>query len=162
VRFVISRGLCPHRKTGAYEHRAFSDIGNYLVSGDLLVLNNTKVFPCRLMSRKPGGGKAEIFLLEERSLNVWNALVKGSLPVGKTVSLEANIKAEIIADNDDGTRDVRFHGSADIRSMLPEIGKTPLPPYIKREPQRRTASYQTVYAAREGAVAAPTPACILP
>lgn len=152
-----SRLMVLNRQTGTVYHHVFSDIEKYLVPGDLLVLNNTKVFPCRLLAKKPGGGRGEIFLLTERGMNIWNALVKGSLSVGKTVSLDRGIKAEIVADNDDGTKDVRFHGIADIRPILPEIGKTPLPPYIKREPSISDRErYQTVYATHEGAVAAPT------
>lgn len=73
------------------------------------------------------------------------------------MSLDRGIKAEIVADNDDGTKDVRFLGIDDIKALLPEIGKTPLPPYIKREPSISDRErYQTVYATHEGAVAAPT------
>jgi S-adenosylmethionine:tRNA ribosyltransferase-isomerase len=152
-----SRLMVLNRKSGGIEHRIFADIENYLVPGDLLVLNNTKVFPCRLSTRKPGGGKGEIFLLAERGVNLWNALVKGSLSVGKALDLERGIRAEIVAAHDDGTKEVRFHGIADVRSILPEIGKTPLPPYIKREASKTDCErYQTVYAKHSGAVAAPT------
>jgi S-adenosylmethionine:tRNA ribosyltransferase-isomerase len=152
-----SRLMVLERGTGTLEHRTFSEIENFLVPGDLLVLNNTKVFPCRLQARKAGGGKAEIFLLEEKDINKWTALVKGRLPVGTTLTLAAGIGAEIIAENQDGTKEVRFRGSADLRTFLPEIGRTPLPPYIRREPSYHDLErYQTVYAEAEGAVAAPT------
>lgn len=152
-----SRLMVLDPKTGSVEHRIFADIIHYLVPGDLLVLNNTRVFPCRLLARKPGGGKAEIFLLSEAGVNVWNALVKGRPAIGKNLAVSGSIEAEIIADNEDGTKQVRFHGVADVRTVLGEIGKTPLPPYIKREPTAADQErYQTVYAALEGAVAAPT------
>jgi len=152
-----SRLMVMDRRSARIEHRLFSDLGRYLIPGDLLVLNNTKVFPCRLLGQKKGGGKAEIFLLAERDVNIWNALVRGGLSTGKTVTLRPGVEAEIIADNNDGTRDVLFKGIADIRTLLPEIGRTPLPPYIKREPVSADKErYQTVYAMHEGAVAAPT------
>jgi len=152
-----SRLLVLKREAGGIEHSIFSDIEHYLVPGDLLVLNDTKVFPCRLLAKKPGGGKAEIFLLSEIERNLWDALVKGGVGAGKRLNIAPGIEAEVINGSDEDTRTVRFHGVNDIRGVLPEIGKTPLPPYIKRSPfPRDRERYQTVYAAHEGAVAAPT------
>lgn len=152
-----SRLMVLDRTSGSIEHRIFQDIENYLLPGDLLVLNNTRVFPCRLLAKKPGGGKAEIFLLVEQGLNLWDALVKGGVPAGKRLMLDGGVEAEIVSSSDDGTMRVRFHGVPDIRSILTEVGRTPLPPYIKREPTGSDLDrYQTVYAAHEGAVAAPT------
>jgi S-adenosylmethionine:tRNA ribosyltransferase-isomerase len=152
-----SRLMVLKRETGGIEHRTFSDIEHYLMPGDLLVLNNTKVFPCRLLARKPGGGKAEIFLLSENRRNLWDALVKGGVSAGKRLNIAPGIEAEVINGSEEGARTVRFYGVNDIREVLPEIGKTPLPPYIKRDPSPRDRErYQTVYAAHEGAVAAPT------
>jgi S-adenosylmethionine:tRNA ribosyltransferase-isomerase len=152
-----SRLMVLKRETGGIEHRIFSDIEHYLMPGDLLVLNNTKVFPCRLLARKPGGGKAEIFLLSENRRNLWDALVKGGVSAGKRLKIAPGIEAEVISGSEEGARTVRFYGVNDIREVLPEIGKTPLPPYIKRDPfPRDRERYQTVYAAHEGAVAAPT------
>ncbi len=139
------------------EHRIFAEIGDYFVPGDVLVLNDTKVFPCRLAARKPGGGKAEIFLLHEQGLNLWRALVRGGATKGRKLMLDQNIEAEIVDTGEDGTKTVRFHGIPDIREALPHLGRTPLPPYIKRDPAAADRErYQTVYALREGAVAAPT------
>jgi S-adenosylmethionine:tRNA ribosyltransferase-isomerase len=152
-----SRLMVMLRKTGGIEHRIFSDIEEYLVPGDLLVLNNTKVFPCRLLAKKQSGGKAEIFLLSEQEPNLWHALVKGGVATGKKLSIGSSIGAGIISDGEDGTKVVRFYGINDIREILSQIGRTPLPPYIKREPSTTDQErYQTVYAAHEGAVAAPT------
>jgi S-adenosylmethionine:tRNA ribosyltransferase-isomerase len=164
---LIAQEPCPVRdrsrlmvlKRGAHgiEHRIFSEIENYLISGDLLVLNDTKVFPCRLPARKPGGGKAEILLLSEQGPNLWHALVKGGGARGRRLSVARGIEAELMSEGLDGQWSVRFHGIADVRELLPRTGKTPLPPYIKREPSETDRErYQTVYAAREGAVAAPT------
>jgi len=152
-----SRLMVLDRQSGSIEHRIFQDLENYLLPGDLLVLNNTRVFPCRLPAKKPGGGKAEIFLLAELGLNLWDALVKGGVPAGKRLVLDAGVEAEIVKSGDNGTHRVRFHGVPDIRNLLTEVGRTPLPPYIKREPTVADLErYQTVYAAQVGAVAAPT------
>ena len=152
-----SRLMKLDRRTGRIEHARFFDLEKVLLPGDLLVLNNTKVYPCRLLARKAGGGKAELFLLAERGQNRWDALIKGVSGVGKRLRLDAGIEAEIIEQHSDTTWTVLFHGIADIRAMLPIIGKVPLPPYIKREPTKTDCErYQTVYAAAEGAVAAPT------
>jgi len=152
-----SRLLALRRSVDGMEHRIFSDIEHYLMPGDLLIVNDTKVFPCRLSAQKPGGGKAEIFLLSEKSPNLWDALVKGGAAAGKRLSIAANISAEVTGEGPDGIRTIRFHGIDDIRQVLADLAKTPLPPYIKREPSDVDRDrYQTVYAAKEGAVAAPT------
>jgi S-adenosylmethionine:tRNA ribosyltransferase-isomerase len=152
-----SRLMVLDRVSGGIEHRVFSDIEACLRPGDLLVLNDTKVFPCRLPATKPGGGKAEIFLLFEQGRNLWRALVKGGVRPGNRLTLAAGAEAEVVAGHEDATRTVRFHGIVDIRDILNEIGGIPLPPYIKRQPSERDRErYQTVFAAREGAVAAPT------
>jgi S-adenosylmethionine:tRNA ribosyltransferase-isomerase len=152
-----SRLLVLDRTADTVEHRMFSDIDRYLHPGDLLVLNDTKVFPCRLLAKKSGGGKAEIFLLAERGRNLWDALVKGGGAAGRKLNVAAGIDAEITGEGADSLRTIRFHGVDDIRAMLPEIAKTPLPPYIKRDATTTDRErYQTVYASHEGAVAAPT------
>lgn len=151
-----SRLLVLHRVTGGIEHRIFTDIEQYLLPGDLLVVNDTKVFPCRILATKAGGGRAEIFLLSERGLNLWEALVKG-VGAGKRLRITGGGEAEITGKGQDNIRTIRFHGVKDIRAILPEIGRTPLPPYIKRDADTVDLErYQTVYAAKEGAVAAPT------
>jgi len=152
-----SRLMVMDRTTGAIGHRIFCDIDEQLIPGDLLVLNDTKVFPCRLEAKKVSGGKAEIFLLAERGRNVWDALVKGGGTAGKKLDVAPGIKAEITGVGQDSLRIIRFHGVDDIRGLLPEIAKTPLPPYIKRDANISDRErYQTVYASHEGAVAAPT------
>lgn len=152
-----ARLMIMDRGSGAVQHRIFSDIDACLRPGDLLVMNDTMVFPCRLAATKPGGGKAEIFLLAEQERNVWHALVKGGPGPGKRLCCAAGAEAEILRDHPDGSRTVRFHGVRDIRDVLGEIGSVPLPPYIKRPATDRDRErYQTVYASRAGAVAAPT------
>jgi S-adenosylmethionine:tRNA ribosyltransferase-isomerase len=150
-----SRLMALDRKTGVVEHRAFPDLERMLIPGDVLVLNDTRVFPCRLAAKKASGGKAEIFLLSEQGRNVWRALVKGG--AGKTLVIAQGIDAEITDPSKDGVWTIRFHCVADIKDMLPAIGKVPLPPYIKRDPTDTDRErYQTVYASQDGAVAAPT------
>lgn len=152
-----SRLLVLDRATGRIEHRTFPDLVSLLRPGDLLVVNNTKVIPCRLPARKAGGGKAEVFLVSEKGTNLWDALVRGGGSAGGRLHLGNGIQAEVLAGNADGTWSVRFHGVQDIRAVLSERGRTPLPPYIRREPDARDRErYQTVYAEQEGAVAAPT------
>jgi len=152
-----SRLLVLDKRTGSVSHTIFRQIADYLKPGDVLVLNDTKVFPCRLPAKKAGGGKAEIFLLEEKGINLWHALIKGGVEIGKKVTVAPGVDAEMCGNVDEGIRIVRFHGVPDIKALLSELGKTPLPPYIKREPLAGDIGrYQTVFASREGAVAAPT------
>ncbi len=152
-----SRLMVLDRRSCRIEHRIFTDIEQCLNAGDVLVVNNTKVFPCRLKAKKRGGGTAEVFLLSERGRNLWDALVKGGVAAGKRLDIAPGIEAEMVEDGPGGIRTVRFHGVRDIRETLSEIGKTPLPPYIKRDPNMLDRErYQTVYASHEGAVAAPT------
>jgi len=151
-----SRLLVLDRRGGSIEHRRFSDLGEHCRSGDVLVLNDTRVFPCRIPVTKSGGGKAEIFLLEEQGLNIWQALVRG-LDRGKRVTVADGVQASVLEGDGDGVKLIRFEGAADIRSLLEEIGRTPLPPYIKREPSAQDRErYQTVFGSQVGAVAAPT------
>jgi len=152
-----SRLLVLDRNSGAVSHRSFSDIVDILREGDLLVLNDTRVMPCRIIGKKSGGGRSEIFLLEETGVNLWRAMVSNGVGIGKRVSIPGGVDAEVIADEGDGVRMVRFHGTTDVKEILPQVGLTPLPPYIRREPNGDDlVRYQTVYSRREGAVAAPT------
>ena len=154
--------LVLNRKSNTIEHRRFSNITEYLCPGDVLVLNNTKVLPARLCGSKPSGGKAEITLLKEVQKNRWEALVKG-VHEG-AITLKRGITAHVSRING-STASVKFdfdryaEGTehADIKCFLSELGVMPLPMYIKREAVRSDSiQYQTVYASREGAVAAPT------
>jgi S-adenosylmethionine:tRNA ribosyltransferase-isomerase len=154
--------LVLHKKSNTIEHRRFRDITEYLCCGDVLVLNNTKVIPARLCGSKPSGGKAEITLLQEVQKNSWEALVKG---VHKgPIMLKHGITAHVSRINGTTARvnfdfDSNLEGTekADIKGFLNESGVMPLPLYIKRDAVRSDkVQYQTVYASREGAVAAPT------
>lgn len=147
-----SRLLVLHR-TGEIEHRRFSDLPEYLHAGDMLVINNTKVFPARLTGYKPTGGKLEILLVNEVSKGTWNILTRerysGNLRISDDFS--AYISEGRTAEFD------HHDNQADLMSLIWKAGKMPLPPYIKRQPDETDKkTYQTVYADVEGSIAAPT------
>lgn len=157
-----SRLLLLNKKTGEIKHQHFFDIVNYLQPGDLLVLNNSKVFPARLIGhKKDTGGAVEIFLHRKLSQNIWECLLKGKVREKLFVILSQQLRAELIKNNNDGTWQVKFNLSGEkFWRAINRIGEVPLPPYIKRELQLRSdkKNYQTVFAAdnKVGSVAAPT------
>jgi S-adenosylmethionine:tRNA ribosyltransferase-isomerase len=159
-----SRLLVLRRETGEIIHSVFSDLVEFLEPGDLLVLNDTRVFPARLRGVKASGGRAEILLLEhfpnsERSL--WIALVDaGKKPVvGSMLRFGEALSAEVIGDLGAGRFALEFHHDGDFNAQLEQLGEPPLPPYVRRRraPARMDSErYQTVYASQSGAIAAPT------
>jgi len=160
-----SRMMVVHRDSGVIEHRHISDIGEYLVAGDLLVVNNTKVIPARIFGHKAEtGGAIELLLLEPLAEGRWLVLCRASRkPKVGNVLLMANgrIKATVVAVGEVGRLEVNFECESPLLEILEEEGITPLPPYIRRSPDdSRNESdkerYQTVYALEPGAVAAPT------
>ena len=158
-----SRLLVVDRDTCAFHHIQFSQIGDYLPSNALLVLNDTKVIPARLIGNKIGtGGKIELLLVREKEPDTWEVLAKPrrSLRIGTQATFgNDKLIAEVLAKPDDGPCIVRFdydHNDA-FSVILAEVGMMPLPLYIRRPPNAEDkARYQSVYAASEGAVAAPT------
>ena len=154
-----SRMLVLARKDGDLYHKIFHDIAQYLVKGDLLVINHTRVIPARLYGKKSTGAKVEIFLLNQKEETVWECLVRPGrrLKPGSIIDIAENFKAEIIDYAPEGARIVRFEYEGDFFAILEKIGKIPLPPYITREAtERDKETYQTVYADSPGSVAAPT------
>ncbi|MDP3964345.1 MAG: tRNA preQ1(34) S-adenosylmethionine ribosyltransferase-isomerase QueA [bacterium] len=155
-----SRLLVLNRKTGAISHRHFFEITEYLKSGDVLVLNNTKVFPARLNARKESGGKIEVFLLKPVSANTWECLLGGKgRRVGLEISMEkqrfGGLKGVVIKHLTNGTWHIRFNRSgAKLRAAIHRLGTAPTPPYVKRLSNLK--EYQTVFAKKSGSVAAPT------
>jgi len=146
-----------HRDTGALEHRVFRNLPEYLRLGDVLVLNNTKVLPVRLRGRRASGGEVEVLLLRSVG-DEWEALVRPGrrLRPGTRLSFgDGAIEVTIGAPTAQGTRLVTVHHAGDLRAALARAGEMPVPPYIER-PLEHPDDYQTVYAEREGAVAAPT------
>lgn len=154
-----SRLMVLHRSGEGIEHRVFRDVVDYVRPGDALVVNETKVFPARLLGRGPGGGKVELLLLRRVEGEVWEALGRPGrrLRDGAQVRVgDGDLTAEVVEVLPGGRRRVRLRGD-DVESVLRRIGRVPLPPYLRREeaPEDRER-YQTVYARTPGAVAAPT------
>ena len=140
-----------HRDTGTLEHRQFFEIGEYLNPGDVLVLNDTRVLPARLVGRKKAtGGRVEVLLLRQEG-EEWEALVGGKgLRPGVGLVFPGGLEGEVVG-GENGTRRVRFSREP----SLDEIGQLPLPPYIKR-PLTDPEDYQTVFSRELGSLAAPT------
>lgn len=163
-----SRMLVLHRETGEIEDRVFSDLVHYVRPEDGLVLNNTRVVRARLVGRRrPGGGKAELFLIRRHERGEWDVLARPGrkLGPGAVVDLPRELVAEVLAVDEEGRRRVRFTragepfaSDADAQAALDAAGEVPLPPYIAREAPDASDDerYQTVYASARGAVAAPT------
>ena len=157
-----SRLLVLKRDSGELKHNYFYDLANYLTSNDLLVVNNTKVIPARLLGEKISGAKVEIFLLRELEPNVWETLVKPGrrLQIGAKIIFGNNeLKAEIIGLSKQGKRIVQFHiedKEKNLLQIIEKLGQMPLPPYISRPLEEEDKeTYQTVYANTSGSVAAP-------
>ncbi|MBN2542391.1 tRNA preQ1(34) S-adenosylmethionine ribosyltransferase-isomerase QueA [bacterium] len=155
-----SKLLVVKRDSDKFIEKKFYKIIEYLLPGDTIVLNNTKVFPARLHGHKETGGKVEIFLLHRETETQWSALTRPGrrLPPGTRVIISNGVlEAEMKGYSRDGSRMVRFYYKGDFWKLIEELGEIPLPPYIKRQPEELDKKrYQTVYAEEIGAVAAPT------
>ena len=151
-----SRLMLVNRKTGEINITIFREIKNYLRTGDVLVLNNTKVIPARLYGKKETGAKIEVLLLKKIGEGNYEALLKPGkrAKIGTKIYFLEDIYAEVVERNEEGIFVLKF-SQEDLDKILPEIGNIPLPPYIKK-PIDDPNKYQTVYAQKEGAVAAPT------
>lgn len=150
-----SRLLILDRQKDTLEEAVFKDIGHYLRSGDLLVLNETRVIPARLFARKiPSGGRVELLLLKRWDEHTWEALVGGKRPrAGLRLEVEHGPQAEIVAELEGSRRRIQFEEP--VEPYLDKAGYTPLPPYI-HAPLDNPERYQTVYARQPGSAAAPT------
>ena len=162
-----SRLMVLNRKEKTIEHKHFKDLINYFDEGDLMVLNNTKVFPARMFGEKEKtGARIEVFLLRELNAEsrLWDVLVDPArkIRIGNKLFFgdDESLVAEVIDNTTSRGRTLRFlyDGSyEEFRKKLDELGETPLPKYIKREVRAEDEErYQTIYAKHEGAVAAPT------
>lgn len=155
-----SRLLVLDRASGAIAHRRFRDIVAYIPAGDALVVNETRVFPARLLGKRAGGGDAEILLLRPLSgANQWEALVRpgARLRAGKQVVIAEDFTVDILEVLPDGNRVVRLNTSGDASAAIEQHGHIPLPPYMERADEALDRErYQTVYARARGSVAAPT------
>ncbi|MFZ5571457.1 MAG: tRNA preQ1(34) S-adenosylmethionine ribosyltransferase-isomerase QueA [Thermodesulfobacteriota bacterium] len=165
-----SRLLFLDRAGGKTAHHRFDDITRLLKTGDILVLNDTRVVPGRLFGRKDSGGMVEALLLDYAGgMEKWKdqgvfecqCLVRASkgVKIGGRILFDEGLEA-VVADRADNLYTLRFSAPAHFGELLDRIGHTPLPPYIKRKPgaedPRDRDAYQTVYASRKGAIAAPT------
>ncbi|MFA5240420.1 MAG: S-adenosylmethionine:tRNA ribosyltransferase-isomerase, partial [Phycisphaerae bacterium] len=163
-----SKLLVFNRSGGGFVDSTFSKVGDFLVSGDCLVFNDTKVLPARFFGERGSGGKLEALFLAESSTGVWEVMLKGARKVkaGEIIYLKDRLKnnfceAEILGKADEGGCRLGIKTGASAEAILEKIGFPPLPPYIKRGGDTSQAEadklrYQTVYARHSGAVAAPT------
>ena len=143
---------------GEIAHRRFRDLPDLLRPQDVLVLNNTRVLPARLRGRRDGGGPVELLLLRPLDDAVWEALVRPGRRVREGQRLvfgDGVLQATAGPRTERGSRLVTLSSDRDLHTVLGEVGQMPVPPYIER-PLDDPESYQTVYAERDGAVAAPT------
>ncbi|HLA63670.1 MAG TPA: tRNA preQ1(34) S-adenosylmethionine ribosyltransferase-isomerase QueA [Rhodothermales bacterium] len=166
-----SRLLVLDRATGALADRTFADLPDLLAPGDLLVVNDARVIPARLAgAREPGGGRAELFLVErieeEAEAAVWDVLARPGrrLREGARVRFDGGLVAEVLEVRPDGRRRVRFTAGEgapvreDVGALMARVGRVPLPHYIRggEGDDEDRVRYQTVFARAEGSVAAPT------
>ena len=154
-----SRLLVLERASGAVSHRRFTDFTELIRPEDVVVLNTSKVIPARLHGERGGGRRTEILLVRELGDGTWTAMGHpgGKLKPGRRVEFGDDSAALILEVLGGGLRRIRFVGALDARATLARYGEVPLPPYIKRAPTAADRErYQTVYAAHEGSVAAPT------
>jgi len=154
-----SRLMVLDREKKRIHHDIFKNIGNYLHPDDLLVLNNTKVFPARIFGiKEKSGGKIEVLLLQPLNKMCWEVLVKPGRKIYEGIKLkfgeelQGTIKSR---DRERGSFVIEFSFNGDFKEILKKIGKMPTPPYIKAE-LKEDNDYQTVYAIKEGSIAAPT------
>lgn len=147
------------RASGKISHHRFSDLRQLLCPGDLLVLNDTKVIPARIFGQRPSGGRVEMLLLRTIATNRWVAMLKPAAKVvpGMTLAVAPALRVTILAKRADGIVVLRLRGTPTVAKALHRIGHIPLPPYIRRpDTWEDRINYQTVFARKAGAVAAPT------
>ncbi len=163
VRRDASRMLVLNRSALSFRDGSFAEFPAHIGANDVVVVNNTRVFPARLFGRRePSGGRVELFLIREKEPCVWETLARPArrLSTGARINFGAGrMYAEVIEASEDGRRTVRFIAENSFDDALEELGQTPLPPYIKRDEAGSTEDrerYQTVYARSRGAIAAPT------
>ncbi len=153
-----SRLLTLDKNTGAVGHHRFYELPRFLRPGDCLVLNDSRVLPARLIGRRPTGGACEVLLLVDRGDNLWECLVRPGRklkPGARVIFGDGRLTATVEAELNDGKRAVRFQYQGIFLEILEQLGRMPLPPYIKAELEDQER-YQTVYSRVAGSAAAPT------
>jgi S-adenosylmethionine:tRNA ribosyltransferase-isomerase len=155
-----SRMMVLDRLTETVEDRRFQDIADLLKPGDCLVINETKVFAARLFGIKDKtDAEVEIFLLRELEKDLWEVMVRPArkVRVGNKIHIGGMVIGEVVDNTISGGRVIRFTGKKTLMDIIDKVGKVPLPPYIKREAEDIDKDrYQSIFAKKEGAVAAPT------
>ena len=164
-----SRLMVVYREEERIEHAIFKEIDNYLSFGDLLVVNDTKVRLSRIFGYKETGGKVEVLLLQplnaleySKEKHIWEALIDCSKNprIGSMLSFGSELKAQVLKKKKESLWEIELQYTGDLEGILERIGKTPLPPYIKREDFGQEffdrTSYQTIFARNIGSAAAPT------
>lgn len=157
-----SRLMVINRANGSIVHKHFYDVINYLNPGDLLIVNETQVYPARLCAVKDRTeARVKVFLLRELDNNMWEVMVNPArkVRIGNKLTIAEGVQCDVIDNTVSGGRVVRFNGisQGSLYKLIDDIGQSPLPPYINREPTPEDKiNYQTVFAKRRGAVAAPT------
>ncbi|MFH1753265.1 MAG: tRNA preQ1(34) S-adenosylmethionine ribosyltransferase-isomerase QueA, partial [Candidatus Omnitrophota bacterium] len=155
----LSKMMVLERRKRRMHHKRFRDLASYLKEGDTVVLNDSRVIPARIICKKETGGKAEIFLLKKVKKNLYEALTRPAyklFPGKRLYSDDGELLAEVVENREVGKL-VRFADVVNIDKELKRIGRMPLPPYIKREPDPGDEErYQTVYAKNDGSAASPT------
>ncbi len=162
-RRTASRLMVLDRREQRWEHRRFRHLPRYLEAGDLLVLNDTRVIPARLVGRRATGGLVRCLLVEQGEPGCWLGLLeaRGRLTAGEELQFEQDVSATLLQRGADGGWWLRFEPT-DLEARLPDVGRAPLPHYIRRaktdDPFREEdlRRYQTVFAREPGAIAAPT------
>ena len=158
-----ARMLVLDRARGSWSDSQFAELPSHVRAGDVIVVNNTRVFPARLVGEREGtGGRVELFLVREIESGVWETLARPARRLQKGARIgfgQAKLKAEIMETRAEGHRIVRFEHDGPLEEAFDAVGQTPLPPYIKRPSgnfEEDSERYQTVYARERGAIAAPT------
>lgn len=159
-----ARMLVADRARKTLEHARISDLPKYLAPGDLLVMNDTRVIPARLIGRKPTGGRMEILLVEPAGGDAWDVMIRAGRPMkagGHFKAADGALDGEVLESRGSGRYVVSLRGGSPLEEILNTHGITPLPPYIRRNGDRLydeqdRERYQTIYARAPGAVAAPT------
>lgn len=155
-----SRMLVVDRAAGTFTDRQFREFPQFIAPGDCIVLNDTRVFPSRLIGRREGtGGEVEVFLTKQIDCSTWNTLVKPGkkIRVGDHITFSDELRAEVLDRGEFGERTIRLEVRGDLFDVLERIGHVPLPPYIRRADTKNDRErYQTIFARERGSVAAPT------
>ena len=152
-----SRLLVYNRQTDSIQHRHFYNLPEYLRAGDVLVINETRVLPARLMGKRETGGIIELLLLNRREKDIWETLARPGRRIrpGERLIFSEKLSADVLRILEDGGRLVRFNYEGIFEEILDELGHMPLPPYITERLEDKER-YQTVYSKENGSAAAPT------